>query len=55
MIRQRNDIQPVQMRHPRNIAGCHIIVPAGRQAGMHMEIVTESRHFKSSDAFTLAV
>ena len=45
VIRQRHDPEPVEISHPRDVAGGHIVLRAGRQAGMDVQIAGELHPF----------
>ena len=44
VIRQRHDPEPVEISHPRDVAGGHIVLRAGRQAGVDVQIDGKSVH-----------
>ena len=49
VIRQRHDPEPIEIPHPRDVAGRHILLPTGRQAGMDVQIYGKGVH-ESRDA-----
>ena len=47
VVRDRNGVQPLEQRHVYNVIGGHILVPAGGQGRMDMQII-EDPHIPSA-------
>ena len=51
VVGQRKDIQPHDLCHVDKVIGSHLLVAAGRQAGVDMQIALISRHNSTPNFF----